>query len=65
MQPIFYAGVALIVLAIVVFLLEGKDLRGFGQMAAWFRMTVFVIGVVLTVWGLTAKTNAESGRNGV
>ncbi|HRE84578.1 MAG TPA: hypothetical protein PLN52_26285 [Opitutaceae bacterium] len=64
MQPTFYAGLALIALAIIVFFIEGKDLRGFGPLAAWFRITVFVIGLVLVALSLTTKANAEPGAAG-
>ncbi len=59
MQPTFYVGLSLIALAIIVFFIEGKDLRGFGQLAAWFRITLVVIGLVLVAVGLSTKTNAE------
>ena len=63
MNPATYTGLALIGLGIAVFVLEGRDLRGFGQMAAWFRMTVLVVGVGILVWSLTAKSNAEQGAD--
>lgn len=64
MQPTLYPGLALIALAIIVFFIEGRDLQGFGQMAAWFRITVFVIGLVLVALGLSAKNHAEQEGGG-
>ena len=47
MVTILTAGIILIALAVVVFILEGvADLRGYGQMVAWMRITLFFLGLI-------------------
>lgn len=60
MNPAITAGTILLGVGIVIFLLEGfADLRGYGQMIAWFRMTLLLVGIAAVIWGITQNKQAE------